>query len=106
MRGARGFSLNFHYLSHAAEGCRRMIIFDLYRGCWIMKRLVLTILVVLSFAAAAEAQTFRGTILGTVTDTSGLAVSGAPINLEKKQKGVARAPPPTPPRRPHAKDSP
>src|SRR6266567_3428219 len=91
MRGARGFSLNFHYLSHAAEGCRRMIIFDLHRGCWIMKRLVLTILVVLSFAAAAEAQTFRGTILGTVTDTSGLAVAGATITVKNTETGLARA---------------
>jgi len=42
-----------------------------------MKRLVLAILFVLSLAVVAQAQTFRGTILGTVTDSSGLAVAGA-----------------------------
>ncbi len=56
-----------------------------------MRRLVLTILVVLSFAAAAEAQTFRGTILGTVTDTSGLTVAGATITVKNTETGLARS---------------
>ena len=37
--------------------------------------------VVLSFASAVNAQTFRGTILGTVTDTSGAAVPGAKVSI-------------------------
>src|SRR6266850_1947169 len=39
-----------------------------------MKRLVFAILVVLSLAVAANAQTFRGSINGTVVDPSGAAV--------------------------------
>src|SRR6266403_705186 len=55
-----------------------------------MKRLVLPILVVLSLAAAANAQTFRGTILGTVTDSSGLAVAGATVTVKNTDTGLLR----------------
>ncbi len=55
-----------------------------------MKRLVLTILVVLSLAAASNAQTFRGTILGTVTDSSGLAVAGATVTVKNTETGLVR----------------
>src|SRR6266850_1353081 len=55
-----------------------------------MKRLVLAILVVLSLAAAANAQTFRGTILGTVTDSSGLAVAGATVTVKNTDTGLLR----------------
>src|SRR6202140_2005157 len=43
-----------------------------------MKRLVLAILIVLSLAVAADAQTFRGAINGTGTDPSGAVVPSAP----------------------------
>jgi hypothetical protein len=56
-----------------------------------MKRLVIAILVVLSLAVAAYAQTFRGTILGTVTDSSGLAVAGATITVKNIETGLVRA---------------
>src|SRR5882672_6340021 len=55
-----------------------------------MKRLVLAILVVLSLAVAANAQTFRGTILGTVTDSSGLAVAGATVTVKNTDTGLLR----------------
>ena len=55
-----------------------------------MKRLVLTILVVLSLAVTANAQTFRGTILGTVTDSSGLAVAGATVTVKNIETGLMR----------------
>jgi hypothetical protein len=56
-----------------------------------MKRLVLTILVVLSITAAVEAQTFRGTILGTVTDASGAAVAGASVTVKNQDTGILRS---------------
>ncbi|HXM99722.1 MAG TPA: carboxypeptidase regulatory-like domain-containing protein [Candidatus Dormibacteraeota bacterium] len=51
----------------------------------------LFILVALLMAgAAAEAQTFRGTILGTVTDTSGAAVAGATVTVKNADTGLTR----------------
>jgi outer membrane receptor protein involved in Fe transport len=55
-----------------------------------MKRLVLAVLVVLSLAVVAQAQTFRGTILGTVTDSSGLAVAGANVTVKNTDTGLTR----------------
>jgi len=55
-----------------------------------MKRLVLTILFVLSLAVVTQAQTFRGTILGTVTDSSGLAVAGATATVKNIETGLVR----------------
>jgi len=55
-----------------------------------MKRLVLTILIILSLAVAGNAQTFRGTILGTVTDSSGLAVAGATVTVKNAETGLVR----------------
>jgi len=55
-----------------------------------MKRMVLAILFVLSLAIAAEAQTFRGTILGTVTDASGAAVVGATVTVRNVDTGIER----------------
>lgn len=55
-----------------------------------MKRLVLTILVVLSLTAVSAAQTFRGTILGTVTDSSGAAVAGATVAVKNTDTGLTR----------------
>ena len=54
------------------------------------KRLVLTILIILSLAVAAQAQTFRGTILGTVTDSSGLAIAGANVTVKNRDTGLTR----------------
>jgi len=40
--------------------------------------------------SAANAQTFRGTILGTVTDSSGAAVSGATVTVKNTDTGLLR----------------
>jgi len=42
-------------------------------------------------AASLAAQTFRGTILGTVTDTSGAVVSGAKIAVKNENTGLERS---------------
>ena len=41
-------------------------------------------------ASAANAQTFRGTILGTVTDSSGAAVPGATVTIKNMDTGLTR----------------
>src|SRR6266480_1845253 len=56
-----------------------------------MKRLVLPILVVLSLAVAANAQTFRGTINGTVTDPSGASVPNAAVKATEIATGIDHA---------------
>ena len=53
-----------------------------------MKRLVLTILVVLSLAVGANAQTFRGAINGTVSDPSGAVVPNATVKATEKATGI------------------
>ena len=52
-------------------------------------RMMLAALVVL-WATALVAQTFRGTILGTVTDTSGAVVSGATVKVRNANTGLER----------------
>ena len=44
----------------------------------------------LLFGAAAPAQTFRGTILGVVTDSSGAAVPGATVQIRNLDTGLVR----------------
>jgi hypothetical protein len=46
-----------------------------------------TLLILAGFAGA---QTFRGTILGTVTDSSGAAVSGAAVTIKNVDTGLVR----------------
>src|SRR5882672_2962845 len=53
-----------------------------------MKRLVFAILVVLLLAAAANAQTFRGSINGTVVDPSGAAVPNAAVKATENTTGI------------------
>ncbi len=53
-----------------------------------MKRLVFAILVVLSLAAAANAQTFRGSINGTVVDPSGAVVPNAQVKATESATGI------------------
>ena len=48
------------------------------------------ILLVAIFAAPGWAQTFRGTILGTVTDSSGAAVAGATVTIKNVDTGLVR----------------
>src|SRR5712664_3715683 len=58
------------------------------RGCCSMKRLVFAILVVLSLAVAANAQTFRGSINGTVTDPSGAVVPNAQVKATETATSI------------------
>jgi hypothetical protein len=53
-----------------------------------MKRLALAILVVLSLAVAGNAQTFRGSINGTVTDPSGGVVPNATVKATESATGI------------------
>jgi hypothetical protein len=53
-----------------------------------MKRLVLSILVVLLLAVAGNAQTFRGAINGTVSDPSGAVVPNAQVKAKEKSTGI------------------
>src|SRR5215470_11463819 len=53
-----------------------------------MKRLSVAILLVLSLAVAANAQTFRGTINGTVTDPSGGVVPNATVKATETATGI------------------
>jgi len=53
-----------------------------------MKRLVLAVLVVLFLAAAANAQTFRGAINGTVTDPSGAVIPNAAVKATEAATGI------------------
>src|SRR5260370_5720045 len=53
-----------------------------------MKRLVIAILIVFSLAVAANAQTFRGAINGTVTDPSGAVVPNAQVKATEKATGI------------------
>src|SRR5260370_8652935 len=53
-----------------------------------MRRLVLAILVVLSLAVGVNAQTFRGTINGTVADPSGASVPNAAVKATESATGI------------------
>ena len=53
-----------------------------------MKRLVLAVLVVLTLAVGMNAQTFRGTINGTVTDPSGASVPNAAVKATETATGI------------------
>jgi hypothetical protein len=46
--------------------------------------------ILFSFASATNAQTFRGTILGTVTDSSGAAIAGAAVAVKNVNTGLSR----------------
>jgi len=51
---------------------------------------VATLVILGALGAVTNAQTFRGTILGTVTDTSGLAISGATVTVRNTGTGLIR----------------
>jgi len=50
----------------------------------------LATIVLISCAGITSAQTFRGTILGTVTDTSGSSVAGAAVVVKNTNTGLSR----------------
>ena len=47
-------------------------------------------LILLFWGSSAAAQTFRGTILGTVTDSSGAAIAGAAVAVKNVNTGLSR----------------
>jgi hypothetical protein len=51
----------------------------------------LSICFVIVFAAAAYAQTFRGSIVGAVTDASGAAIPGAQVKVFSPETGLSRS---------------
>ena len=53
-------------------------------------RVVCLFVVALLLGSATMAQTFRGTILGTVTDSSGAAISGAAVSVKNVNTGLSR----------------
>ena len=53
-------------------------------------QLLAAILLMTMIAAPAWSQTFRGTILGTVTDSSGAAVAGATVTIKNVDTGLVR----------------
>jgi hypothetical protein len=50
----------------------------------------LVVVVILMCGALTGAQTFRGTILGAVTDSSGAAVPGATVTIKNVDTGLTR----------------
>ena len=62
-------------------------------GCVPSSKLLFRFLALLAavyFCAAASAQTFRGTILGTVTDSSGASVAAAAVTVKNVNTGLSR----------------
>src|SRR6202790_930017 len=55
-----------------------------------LSTLALCLLAILALGTAAPAQTFRGTILGTVTDSSGASVPGASVTIRNIDTGLVR----------------
>src|SRR5215469_7667618 len=53
-----------------------------------MKRLVIAVLIAFSLAVAVNAQTFRGSINGTVTDPSGGSVPNAAVKATEIATGI------------------
>jgi len=51
---------------------------------------VATLLMAIALSIPAHAQTFRGTILGTATDSSGAAISGATVTVKNTGTGLVR----------------
>jgi len=55
-----------------------------------MMRLKLILVAIVLMATALTAQTFRGTILGTITDVTGAWVSGATVKIKNLDTGLER----------------
>lgn len=56
-----------------------------------MRIVVAALLAIVLFGVAASSQTFRGTILGTVTDSSGATVAGAKVTTKNNETGLERS---------------
>src|SRR5271163_4758342 len=62
---------------------------DQFQGANMRARIIL--LFILLAAVSLSAQTFRGTILGTVTDPSGAVVAGAKVTVKNAGTGLERS---------------
>jgi outer membrane receptor protein involved in Fe transport len=60
------------------------------RGRFVFAQLFFAGLILLISATTSRAQTFRGTILGTVTDTTGATVAGAKVTVKNTDTGLTR----------------
>src|SRR5262245_425228 len=74
---------------HPTTKLRIVILPRLNSG--ILMRVALSLLLILFLATALSAQTFRGTILGTVTDPNGAVVSGAKVTVKNMATGLERS---------------
>jgi hypothetical protein len=58
---------------------------------WTLRAAWFLLVFLLVCGISAKAQTFRGTILGSVTDASGLPVAGATVAVKNRETGLARS---------------
>ena len=71
-----------------SEVMKERIMMSAIRRLQLAAPVCLVLLLIL--ANSGKAQTFRGTILGTVTDTSGAAIAGATVTIKNTGTGLAR----------------
>src|SRR5271165_6312566 len=71
-----------------SEVMKERIMMSAIRRLQLAATVCLVLLLIL--ANSANAQTFRGTILGTVTDTSGAAIAGATVTIKNSGTGLTR----------------
>src|SRR2546423_9801197 len=69
---------------------RRAAIDSYLRRNWAAAVLCTAILLTVLFSPLTQAQTFRGTILGTVTDATGAAIGGATVVVKNADTGLTR----------------
>jgi hypothetical protein len=60
------------------------------RWCFVLAQLFFAAMILSLTVTTGSAQTFRGTILGTVTDTTGAVVPGATITIRNVDTGLVR----------------
>src|SRR5215813_5645497 len=56
-----------------------------------LRKFSFALISIVLLATAVSAQTFRGTILGTVTDPNGAVVSGATVTVKNMATGLERS---------------
>ena len=74
----------------ALEVDRRAVAREVGRCADACKFVAVTAVLLLAWVMPANAQTFRGTILGTVTDQSGAAIAGAKVTVKNADTGLTR----------------
>jgi outer membrane receptor protein involved in Fe transport len=66
------------------------VMMQRFRLGWNVSAVAVVLLILGCWAGMAGAQTFRGAILGTVTDSSGGSVAGAQVSIRNVDTGVVR----------------